>query len=94
MEKIKKKTNEIIFNGQKKNYLSCKFLNNKELTIKKRQIIKNKPIEYEIKVYNDSIETLTWTEKTFLRCENDDSDIFFLNLTIKKFKLKRKNLKL
>ena len=56
-------------------------------TIKKRQIIKNKPIEYEIKVYNDSIETLTWTEKTFLRCENDDSDIFFFKFYDKKIQI-------
>ena len=90
VEKIKKKTNKIIFNGQKKNYLSCKFLNNKELTIKKRQIKKNKPIEYEIKVYNDSIETLTWTEKTFLRCENDDSDFFFFKSYDKKIQIEEK----
>ena len=64
---------------KKKIKLSCKFigLNKKIKTFKKEYIKKNIPIKYKIDLINDGNEFMVWPNDIFIRCINDDSDIYF-----------------
>jgi len=59
--------------------LSCKYIENEKLTTTKSTIIKNYVIEHYILIENTSKNNLEWPINTFLRCVNDDSDIYFYN---------------
>ena len=62
-----------------KNVLSCKFIiseKNKQ-RIKRDEIEKDSNIPFNIEVINNGGENITWPNDTFIRCINDDSDIYF-----------------
>ncbi len=63
----------------KKDVLSCKFIiseKNKQ-RIKKDEIEKYSTIPFNIEVINNGGENITWPNDTFIRCINEDSDIYF-----------------
>ena len=59
--------------------LSCKFLNlNNDIKKYKKETIKiNQPIKFKIGLINTSDDNITWPNDTFIRCVNDDSNIYF-----------------
>ena len=58
--------------------LSCKFKDNhNKIHYYMKNIKKNRPIKLTIVVINNGDEYETWPNDTFIRCINDDSDIYF-----------------
>jgi hypothetical protein len=80
-----------IYQKEKKNYLSCKFFKNKEIIIRKSLIKENFTIHHKIKVFNDGMDNLCWPEDTFIRCINDDSEIYFYHSNDKEIQIKNQN---
>jgi hypothetical protein len=80
-------TLQLLDNTKKENdnSLSCKYLNNKKIIINKSQILKNYIIEHKILIENTSKNNIEWPIDTFLRCVNEDSDIYFYH-TDERFK--------
>ena len=80
-------TLQLLDNTKKENdnSLSCKYLNNKKIIINKSQILKNYIIEHKILIENTSKNNIEWPIDTFLRCINEDSDIYFYH-TDERFK--------
>ena len=80
-----------IYQKEKKNYLSCKFFKNKDIIISKSLIKENFTIHHKIKVFNDGMDNLCWPEDTFIRCINDDSEIYFYHSNDKEIQIKNQN---
>ena len=79
------------YQKEKKNYLSCKFFKNKDIIISKSLIKENFTIHHKIKVFNDGLDNLCWPEDTFIRCINDDSEIYFYHSNDKEIQIKNQN---
>lgn len=79
------------YQKEKKNYLSCKFFKNKDIIISKSLIKENFTIHHKIKVFNDGMDNLCWPEDTFIRCINDDSEIYFYHSNDKEIQIKNQN---
>ena len=70
---------------KKKNLLNCKFLDNDieknhSINIYLNKIQENNPIEYKFRVLNNGKEK--WPNDTLLKCENDDTEIYFFYVSI------------
>ena len=81
--------NSIQLENNKNDKLSCKFLNNEKnlKRIKKGEIKKNSTIPFNIEVINNGGDNITWPNDTFIKCINDDSDIYFNYSNIKEEKI-------
>ena len=79
------------YQKEKKNYLSCKFFKNKDIIISKSLIKENFTIHHKIKVFNDGMDNLCWPEDTFIRCINDDSEIYFYHSNDKEIQVINQN---
>ncbi len=79
---LKQLIKEFFLNKINTNY-SCKFIQNEDILIDKKNLTPGFTKKYKIKVYNNSKDNLNWPEDTFIRCINEDSDIFFLPSKIK-----------
>ena len=89
-EKEKKKKSDLFFSSINEtidnNILSCEYIENEKLIRTKSTILKNYVIEHNILIKNTSKNNNEWPIDTFLRCVNDDSDVYFyhINERIKK----------
>ena len=83
-EKEKKKKSDLFFSSINEtidnNILSCEYIENEKLIRTKSTILKNYVIEHNILIKNTSKNNNEWTIDTFLRCVNDDSDIYFYHI--------------
>ena len=85
-KKIEKKSlipNNMKINTIQSTLYDCKFLDshNQIIELKKNDINQNNPIYYYFKIQN--IGKDEWPKDTFLKCENDDTEIFFYHSTLK-----------
>ena len=65
--------------------LNCNFIdnnnkNNHTITVKKNEINQYQPIEYYFRINNNGQQE--WPNDTFLKCENDDTEIYFYYVSI------------
>ena len=76
-----KKPNSVLnpkFNSMdKKQNFSFKFIKSKDIVIDESIIKQNKTIHHKIKVLKNGIGNFNLPEDTFIRCINNDSDIYF-----------------
>ena len=83
-EKEKKKKSDLFFSSINEtidnNILSCEYIENEKLIRTKSTILKNYVIEHNILIKNTSKNNNEWPIDTFLRCVNDDSDIYFYHI--------------
>lgn len=76
---------------EKKNYLSCRFFKNEDIIISKSLIKENYTIHHKIKVFNDALDNICWPEDSFIRCINDDSEIYFYHSNDKEIQVINQN---
>ncbi len=83
-EKEKKKKSDLFFSSINEtidnNILSCEYIEKEKLIRTKSTILKNYVIEHNILIKNTSKNNNEWPIDTFLRCVNDDSDIYFYHI--------------
>jgi hypothetical protein len=83
-EKEKNKKSNLFFSSINEtidnNILSCEYIENEKLIRTKSTILKNYVIEHNILIKNTSKNNNEWPIDTFLRCVNDDSDIYFYHI--------------
>ncbi len=85
IQKIKKIPSKLNIKEKPKLLLNCNFIdnnntNNHTINIKINEITEYHPIEYLFRINNNGEQE--WPNDTFLKCENDDTEIYFYYVSI------------